>query len=104
MRAGRKHGYTSAGYTGRDKTLIHDQRIRRAIRTSEGVVAGEAGLIRRDAVDRTTTEKVASADGMRLIARDDLAASLRDVFECGFLREHDHQPARQENAALVWPV
>ena len=90
MRASGKHGYTPAGHAGRDKALIHDQGIRRAVFAAEGMVAGEAGLIPRDPIDRTATEKEASADGMGIIAGDGLASGFRDVFERGFPREHDH--------------
>jgi len=35
----------SAGDAGRDEAFVHDQRIRRAVFTAEGVVADEARLI-----------------------------------------------------------
>src|SRR5208282_5164907 len=67
VRAGGKHRYPPAGHAAGNKTLVHDQRIRHAVSAAEGVVAGEPGLVLRDTVDRTATEKEASADGMRLV-------------------------------------
>src|SRR6516162_7979896 len=104
MRAGREDSYASADDAGRYETLVHDQRIRCAAFIAEGIVANEARLILRRAVDRTASKEVAAADGMRPVGGNDLAAGLCDVFERRFLRKHDHHAARQQDAALVRPV
>src|SRR5215475_1723278 len=104
MGAGREHGHAPARHAGSNEALIHDQRIRLAIFAAEAVVAGEPGLVAGYTIDRTAAEKEASADGMGIVMGDHLAAGLCDVFESGFVRQHEHHAARQQNAALIRPA
>ncbi len=104
VRASRKHCEPTAGYVSRDKSLIHDQRIRLADVPAEAVMSGESGLVLGRTFYRTATEKEAAADCMRIVMRNDLAASLRNRLERGFFGQQKHHTGRHEKAALVRPV
>src|SRR5262249_35741410 len=70
----------------------------------EGMVTDEAGLIVGHAVTLAAAERETTHNGMGIALPDDLTAGTPDLLERGLLRKHDHQPARQQNAALVGPV
>jgi hypothetical protein len=104
MRARGDYGYPSAWHTGRDEALIHDQWIRRAVLPAKAVVTDETSLVAGYTIDLTAPKEKAATDGMGIIAGDHLAPGLRDAFESGLLRQHNHQPVRQQDAALIRPI
>ena len=104
MRASRKYRYTPASHTGRDEAFVHDQRIWFASVPMKRVVTGKTSLVAGDAIDRAAAEEEAIADGMGIISRLDFSAARCEDIEGRLRRKHDHQPARQENPALIRTV
>ena len=61
VRASRKNGYASASYVGRDKPLVHDQRIGLPLLTIKAMMADEAGFIFGDPRNSAAGEEKAVA-------------------------------------------
>ena len=104
MRTRGKHGYASSTHASGDKTFIEDQRIGLADLATKRVVTGKPGLVIGDAIDGTAAEEKPAADRMGIISRCDFAAAFCDCIEARLYREHDHQPGRKQNPALVWSI